>query len=357
MSKFLSKRLQALEPYVPGEQPKNKQYIKLNTNENAYPLSAKAAGYVQQALQNAQLYPDPECTLLREKMAAVLDLLPTQLVFTNGSDEILNFAFMAFCEKEIGAAFADITYGFYPVFADCNGIPYKEVPLREDLSLAVEDYRALPQTLFIANPNAPTGLALSNAQIEALLQQNPARLVVVDEAYADFAEQSALALVEQYDNLLVTGTFSKSRSGAGLRLGFGAGNEKLIEDINRLRYATNPYNINALSMAAALGVLEDEAATKENCARIKATRAWTCRRLRSLGFACTDSQTNFLFAKHPAVPGERLYLLLKEKGILVRHFSKERIREYIRITIGTEKDMETFINTVKEIIENENSNH
>ena len=341
-------------PYTPGEQPKEQQYIKLNTNENAYAPPAGAARYLQSALEHAQLYPDPECTALRRKMAALTGLQEDEIIFTNGSDEILNFAFMAFCDADIGAAFPDITYGFYPVFAALNGVPYAEIPLREDFTVAVEDYCRIGKTIFLANPNAPTGLSLSKADIERILTANPDNVVVIDEAYADFGTWSAVELVGKYENLLVTGTFSKSRSGAGLRLGYGFASAALIKDLNTIRFATNPYNINALSMAVGLAVLEEEAATRAACEAIKKTRRQAIEAFRALGFDCTDSQANFIFVKHPHIGGERLYRLLKERGILVRHFSPERIKDYNRITIGTEAQMQVLLNTVKDILDDEN---
>lgn len=270
---------------------------------------------------------------------------------TNGSDEVLNFAFMAWCDRETPAAFADITYGFYKVFAALNGVPYTELPLREDFSLAPEDYYGLDATLFIANPNAPTGKALTRAEIEVILQKNPDHVVVIDEAYVDFGAESCVPLIHKYKNLLVTQTFSKSRSMAGARLGFGIACEELIADLNTMKYSTNPYNVNSLTIAAGIGVMEDEEYTRKNCQTVMENRAFLASELRALGFEMTDSKTNFLFVRHPRVSGERIYSALRERGILVRHFTAPRIAEYNRITIGTREDMETLSRTLREILE------
>jgi histidinol-phosphate aminotransferase len=272
---------------------------------------------------------------------------------SNGSDEVLNFAFMAFCDDTHPAVFADITYGFYSVFCDINRLPSTIIPLKDDFSLSVDDYIGVPGTVFIANPNAPTGLCLSTSEIERLLQADPNRIVVIDEAYVDFGGESCVPLIHKYDNLLVTGTFSKSRSMAGARLGFGVANKALIADLNTIKYSTNPYNVNAMTMAAGVGCLADEDYTKKNCQKIIEARAFTTEKLRELGFVLTDSQTNFVFAKHPAIAGEDLYLALKSRGILVRHFKNPRICDYNRITIGTMEQMQIFVKTVKDILENQ----
>ena len=232
MSRFFSEKYKNLVPYTPGEQPKTRQYIKLNTNESPFPPSKKAVEYAAEAARNLQLYPDPECRRLTEAVAERLGVSYDEVLLTNGSDEILNFAFMAFCDKDHPAAFADITYGFYSVFAEINGVPYTKIPLAEDFTIRVEDYYNLGKTIFIANPNAPTGIALTRDQIEEILRRNPDTVVVVDEAYVDFGAQSAISLIRKYDNLLVTQTFSKSRSMAGARLGFGVGCPALIRDLN-----------------------------------------------------------------------------------------------------------------------------
>lgn len=340
-------------PYTPGEQPKDTKYIKLNTNESPFEPSEKALEFVNKAFSSLNLYSDPECTLLREKMSEILGVDKENIIFTNGSDEALNFAFMAFCDKETPAVFPDITYGFYKVFADVNGVPFEEIPLAEDLSINVSDYIGINKTIFIANPNAPTGIALSLCDIEKIVASNPDNVVIIDEAYVDFSGESAVKLTEKYDNLLVTGTFSKSRSAAGARLGFAVGSEALIADLNTIKYSTNPYNINSLTMAVGLGILSDEEYTYNNLKKIVDNREFTANALKELGFKLTLSSANFVFAYHPEISGEKLYLKLKEKGVLVRHFGLERIKDYIRITIGTKEQMLVLIEKTKEILEEE----
>lgn len=350
MSRFFSSKYDKLEPYTPGEQPKERKYIKLNTNESPFPPSEKAVLYAAEAAKNAELYPDPTCADLTESIASALGVSKDEVLVTNGSDEILNFAFMAFCDGEKGAAFPDITYGFYPVFAELNGVPYTEIPLKPDFSIDTHDYFHLNKTVFIANPNAPTGLLLSLSEIEEIAKSNPESVVVIDEAYIDFGGQSAVPLIHKYDNLLVTQTFSKSRSLAGARLGFGVGCKELIRDLNTVKYSTNPYNINRMSMAAGLGAVEEEEYTKKNCKTIMENRAYTAEKLKDLGFEMTDSSANFLFARHEKISGKVLYERLKEKGILVRHFEKERIKDFNRITIGAKADMDALLNTIKDIL-------
>ena len=351
MSRFFSGKYAALTPYTPGEQPKNRQFIKLNTNESPFPPSPKAREYAALAAQGLNLYSDPTCARLNGKMAEVLGVEPEEILFTNGSDDILNFAFMAFCDGNTGAAFPDITYGFYPVFAALNGVDYVEIPLREDFTIDVDDYIGLNRTVFIANPNAPTGIVLTLDQIERILRGNPDNVVVIDEAYVDFGAMSAVSLIHKYDNLLVTQTFSKSRSMAGGRLGFGVGCKDLIRDLNTLKFSTNPYNINAMTMAAGIGALEDDDYFRGNCASVVETRGWATGELQKLGFAVLPSLANFVFAKHPAIPGGRLYTELRNRGVLVRHFSSPRLDDYNRITVGSREQMESLIGILTKILE------
>ena len=350
MSRFFSPKYQNLTPYVPGEQPQDAVYIKLNTNESPFPPSKKARASAAAAAEKLNLYSDPDSRELTVTMAAALGVKPENVMMTNGSDEALYFAFLAFCDKERPAAFPDVTYGFYRVFAALCGIPFCEIPLQEDFSIDPSRYLTDRYTLFIANPNAPTGLLLPLSDVEKIVAANPHRVVVVDEAYIDFGGQSAVPLVEKYDNLLVTGTFSKSRSMAGARLGFAVGQKDLIADLSTLRCSTNPYNVNRMTAAAGLGALSDEAYTRANCRTIIKNRSYAAAELKKLGFIMTDSAANFLFARHPAVDGEELYLKLKQKGILVRHFSGERIRQYNRITVGTKEQMTRLLTAIKEIL-------
>ena len=351
MSRFFSPKYQDLVPYVPGEQPQDRTYIKLNTNESPFPPPPAVARAVAEEAERLALYPDPTMKALSAALSRVLGVSPEEVLLTNGSDEILNFAFMAFCDKTHPAVFPDVTYGFYSVFAEINRLPYKEIPLKEDFSIDVDRFCRHPGTVFLANPNAPTGIALPLAEIERILSSNPDRVVVIDEAYVDFGGESAVPLIRKYDNLLVTGTFSKSRSMAGARLGFGVASPALIRDLDSIKYSTNPYNINRLTAAAGLAMLAAEEEMQRNCQRIVKNRTATAEALRALGFILTDSRANFLFAKHPDIGGEELYLALKAQGILVRHFSKERIRDYNRITVGTEEQMQALLLAIRQILE------
>ena len=351
MSKYFSEKYKGLTPYTPGEQPKERKFIKLNTNESPYPPSQKAIDAALNAAKNLQLYSDPEAKLLHEKIAELCGVMPDCVLATNGSDEILNFAFMAFCDDKSPAIFPDITYGFYSVFAELNRVPYKTVPLREDFTVNVDDYCGVGGTVFIANPNAPTGICLGLDEIEKIVASNPDNVVVIDEAYIDFGGESAVSLTKKYKNLLVTHTFSKSRSMAGARLGFGVACPELISDLNTIKYSTNPYNVNSMTMAAGVGVLSDEEYTKANCESIIANREYAATELKALGFALTESKANFIFAKHKGIDGGELYLALREKGILVRHFTGARISQYNRITVGSREQMGALIKATKEILE------
>ena len=350
MSRFFSNKYSALKAYTPGEQPKDMKYIKLNTNESPFPPSQAVIDAVKVEAGRCQLYSDPECTPLVKIASEVFGVNTDEILMTNGSDEILNFAFMAFCDAEHPIAFADITYGFYPVFANLNGIPYKEIPLKEDFSIDYRDYLSLGMNIIIANPNAPTGMALPLWQIEEIIKTNPDNIVIVDEAYVDFGGESAIQLTKKYQNLIVTGTFSKSRSLAGARLGFGIASAELIRDLNTVKYSTNPYNVNRMTMAAGTAALRDNAYYMNNCETIKENRAYTERELTALGFRVLPSKTNFVFAESDKVDGATLYTELRKRGILVRHFTLERIKNFNRITIGTLDDMKAFIAAVKEII-------
>lgn len=356
MSRFLSYRRKNLVPYTPGEQPKDMKYVKLNTNESPFEPSSKALEYASGVVRKLNLYPDPECKALTQKIADMCGVDYSQVLVTNGSDEILNFAFIAFCDENTKAVFPDVTYGFYPVFAEINNVRYEEIPLNEDFTINVDAFCGINKNIFIANPNAPTGITIPLDDIEKILKTNPDNIVVIDEAYVDFGGVSAIPLINKYDNLIVTQTFSKSRSMAGARLGFGVASSEIIRDLNTVKYSTNPYNINSMTMAAGLGVLEDSEYTKSNCAKIIRNREFTVNELKKLGFSCTDSLANFVFAKHESIDGKEIYLKLKEKGVLVRHFDKERISQYNRITIGNREQMEFLIEKVKEILEEKNEN-
>ena len=258
---------------------------------------------------------------------------------------------MAFCDGDHPVVFPDISYGFYKVFAALNGIPYLEIPLEEDFSIRPEAYCGIHKTIVIANPNAPTGMVLTTEQIEQIIRSNPNNVVVIDEAYVNFGAESVVPLIHKYDNLLVTGTFSKSHSLAGGRLGVGIGCSALIRDLNTIKYATNPYNVNRMTMAAGVGTLQDEDYTKENCRKIMEVRDWTAQQLKGLGFELTDSKSNFLFAKHPKADGKEIYLRMKQKGVLIRHFDSPRLCQHNRITVGSREQMEIFLIKLKEVLE------
>ena len=351
MSRFFSHRLERLVPYTPGEQPIDRTYIKLNTNESPYPPTPRVLEAAAAEAGRLQLYSDPTCRDLTKKMSEVFGVPTDHIVMTNGSDEVLNFAFMAFADEEHPLVFPAITYGFYPVFAELNRIPYEEIPLKEDFSIDPADYENLGgKTVVIANPNAPTGLCLTLDEIERIVKSNPDGVVIIDEAYVDFGAESAIALVDKYDNLLVTGTFSKSRSLAGARLGFGIGQASLISDLHTVRYSTNPYNINRMTAAVGCAVLDENDYYMQNCREIMETRTYTTDALRDLGFEVPDSKTNFVFAKSDRIGGGELYRALKERGILVRHFDKDIITDYNRITIGTRAQMDALITAIREIL-------
>lgn len=351
MSRFFSSNFKTLVPYTPGEQPQNRKYLKLNTNENPFPPSPEAMRLARQAAGDLELYSDPEVRVLTKVAAEALGVAEDEIVFVNGSDEILNFSIMAFCDRDHTLCYPDITYSFYDVVADLNHIPVEKKPLNPDFTINVEDYIGIHKNIFIANPNAPTGIALPKSEIERIVASNPDNVIVVDEAYVDFGAESCLDLIHKYDNLIVAQTFSKSRSLAGARLGFGVGNKELIKDINTIRFSTNPYNINRMTMWAGIGALTDTAYFEENCRKIEKTRERSAKELKELGFEMTESKSNFLFAKHPAIGGKELYLALKEKGVLVRHFETPLLKDYNRITVGSDEQMDEFIAVCREILE------
>ncbi|MBQ8309887.1 MAG: histidinol-phosphate transaminase [Clostridia bacterium] len=350
MSRFFSEKYSMLVPYTPGEQPKDVQYIKLNTNESPFPPAPRAIELAAAAAANVNLYSDPECRELVKRFSDLFGVTHDEVLFTNGSDEILNFAFMAFCDKDHPAVFPSISYGFYPVFAEINNIPYEEIPLKDDFTIDINDYIGIHKNIFIANPNAPTGIALPVEQIERIIASNPDNIVLIDEAYVDFGGESCLSLIKKYDNLIVAQTFSKSRSMAGARLGFGVANRELIRDMNTVKYSTNPYNVNAITQAMGIGTLESEDYTRKNCQTIIENREYTIAELRRMGFTVTDSKTNFIFAAHPDVDGETVYRELRKRGILVRHFTKPAIANYNRITVGTRQQMEALLYALRELI-------
>lgn len=349
MSRFLNDQYRSLEAYTPGEQPRDMQYIKLNTNESPYP----PAPSVVEAMTGEQvallrLYSDPTAKELKEKLAELYGVTPENVFVSNGSDEVLNFAFMAFGGK--GVLFPEISYGFYEVYADLYQLDSEKIPLEDDFSLDYRNYCGVEKMVVLANPNAPTGKSIPVWQIEEILKTNPDSLVLIDEAYVDFGGQSALPLITKYDNLLVTRTFSKSRCLAGGRLGYAFANPAIIADLEKIKYSTNPYNINRLTLLLGAATVDAEPYYREKCREIMETRAWTAKQMESLGFEVLPSDANFLFAKTVKMDGGALYEALKARGILVRHFGSPKICQYNRITIGTPEQMETLINTLKEVL-------
>ena len=352
MSKYLSSKYSTLEPYVPGEQPQDMgRYIKLNTNESPFGPSPKALAFAADNTRSLNLYSDPNSAELTKALAKTYGVEYANVLATNGSDEILNFAFMAYTDKENPALFADITYGFYPVFAELNGSAYEIVPLREDFTLCVDDYIGKRGTVFIANPNAPTGVAIPASEIERLAASDLNRVVVVDEAYVDFGAESCVELTRKYENILVCQTFSKSRSFAGGRLGYGIASRQIIADLNAIKYSTNPYNVNSMTSAMGIGILSDPDYMKANCRTIMENRAYTVDGLEKLGFRVLPSSANFIFVSSPKVEGGAYYRRMKEKGILVRHFDKKSISAWCRVTIGSSDSMEAFLRASKEILD------
>ena len=350
MSRFLNPTYEKMNAYVPGEQPRDMAYIKLNTNENPYPPApAVFAALGKGEIENLRLYSDPTCLGLKHKLASLYGVKTENVFIGNGSDDILNFLFMAY-SRDKGVAFADITYGFYSVYSSLYGADAEVIPLQEDFSIDYTHYFNKNKMVVIANPNAPTGLALPLSQIEEIVASNPDSIVVIDEAYVDFGGESALPLIAKYDNLAVVRTFSKSRSMAGARLGYAFAGAEIIADLEKLRYSTNPYNINRLTLLLGEKTVEENDYTLVTCQRIIDTRKKTTEKLTALGFTVIPSKTNFLFAKYPGFSGRKLYEELKAKGILVRYFAGERTADYIRITIGTDAQMEKFTEIIREII-------
>ena len=349
MSRFLNEQYRGLNAYTPGEQPRGMQYIKLNTNESPYPPAPSVVEAMNgEQVELLRLYSDPTARELKEKLAELYAVKPENVFVSNGSDEVLNFAFMAFGGQ--GVVFPEISYGFYEVYADLYRLDYEKIPLEPDFSLNYENYCGKNRMVVIANPNAPTGMSIPVSQIEKILQTNPDSLVLIDEAYVDFGGESALKLVGKYDNLLVTRTFSKSRCLAGGRLGYAFASPAIIEDLEKIKYSTNPYNVNRLTLLLGAASVDAEAYYREKCEEIIETRAWTKKQLEKLGFTVLPSDANFLFAKTPHMDGGQLYETLKTRGILVRHFTNPKISQYNRITIGTREQMETLINTLKEVL-------
>ncbi|MEA4955636.1 MAG: histidinol-phosphate transaminase [Pseudoflavonifractor sp.] len=351
MNELWSRRCRDLIPYVPGEQPKGQTFIKLNTNENPYPPSPMAIKAIKEAMgENLRLYPDPECTELRDAIAMALDVKAEQIFVGNGSDEVLSLAFQAFFDSEKPIRFADVTYSFYPVFADFYGLTYREIPLDENFGLPLEPFLEPGGGVVLANPNAPTGRELDFCDLRSIVEANPNSVVVVDEAYVDFGARSAVELVSRYPNLLVVRTFSKGRSLAGLRVGYAVGNRELIAALNSVKNSFNSYPVDRLAQAGALGAIRDMDYFRATTTKIINTRARATCHLRKMGFHVCDSSANFLFVSHESISAKMLLDGLRQRGILVRWWDKPRIRNYLRITVGTDEDMKALCSSLKEIL-------
>ena len=334
-------------PYTPGEQPGFRDMIKLNTNENPYPPSPAVEKALLEMGDSLRLYPDPTVGELVRALAARYGLDPEQVFVGVGSDDVLAMSFLTFFDSGKPILFPDITYSFYDVWANLFRIPFLRPKLDEDFRIREEDYCVENGGIIFPNPNAPTGLALENDCIERIIKKNPDVVVIVDEAYVDFGGQSAVPLIDRYDNLLVVQTFSKSRSLAGMRIGYAMGNAKLIRYLQDVKYSFNSYTMSRAAIAAGTAAVQDEAYFQETCGKIIQTREWTKKELSALGFSFPDSRTNFIFARHPSCPAKTLMDALRKEHIFVRHFSDERISDYLRITIGTREEMETLIDFFK----------
>jgi len=351
MSRHWSKLVHDLEPYIPGEQPQDQQYVKLNTNENPYPpapgVARCLAGF---DVGDLRRYPDPQSGELIDALAAYHGLDADQVFVGNGSDEVLAHAFQALLKQDRPLLFADITYSFYPVYCALYAIDYRQVPLDEELRIDLEGYRVENGGIVIANPNAPSGIALGLAQIRQLLADNPESAVIVDEAYVDFGADSALALLDEFDNLLVVRSFSKSRSLAGLRLGYALAQPGLIEGLQRVKNSFNSYPIDRLACRLGVASIADEDYFRDTVARVIATRERLGEALRGLGFHVFPSSANFIFARPPGGDAGELYRELKAAGILVRYFDKPRIDDCLRISIGSDAECEALLAAVRELV-------
>lgn len=355
MSRFWSAVVHGLTPYVPGEQPKIDNLVKLNTNEHPYGPSPRALEAIRSATNDSlRLYPDPNADALKAALAQRHGVQPAQIFVGNGSDEVLAHAFMALLDHERPLWFPDITYSFYPVYCGLYGVAHKTIPLTADYAICADDY--LPQgesqagAIIFPNPNAPTGCLLPLAEIERIVAGNPDAVVLVDEAYVDFGGDSAIALVNQYPNLLVVHTFSKSRSLAGLRVGFAVGHPALIEGLERVKNSFNSYPLDRLALAGAVASVEDEDYFQDSCRKVMATRETLVAQMQSLGFEVLPSAANFIFARHPQHDAATLAAALRQRAIIVRHFKQARIEQFLRITIGTDAQCATLVQALTDIL-------
>jgi len=351
VSKYWSPLTASLEPYVPGEQPKDKTYIKLNTNENPYPPSPNAIAAMKAVInEDLRLYPDPNSEMLIQALAKQNGLSPKQVFVGNGSDEILAFAFASFFDPSKPVLFPDITYSFYKVYAKFYGITPKLIPLDEQFLLDVNQFKGEHSGIIIPNPNAPTAIPMPLADVKVLLDNNPDQVVIIDEAYVDFGAESAIALVSSYPNLLVIQTLSKSRSLAGLRVGYAFGSEELIEGLNRTKNSFNSYTIDRVALAGAVAAIEDQAYFQATTEKVVATRERVVSKLQTLGFIVTPSKANFVFISHPTIAAKQLFEQLREQGVLVRYFASPRIDRFLRVSIGTDEEMKVFLEVIERLI-------
>ena len=361
MSRYLSKRYEDFQAYEAGEQPKNSDgIVKLNTNESPFPPSPKMAEALKEFdAASLRLYSDPLCTGLREKLAAGYGLSPGNFMPANGSDDILNYFFMAYGDPgssddpenaDPSFVFPDITYSFYEVLCGLHGYSFRTVPLTGSMTIDPDDYRDAGASIAIANPNAPTGISLELPEIGRILASNRDHAVLIDEAYVDFGAETAMPLINKYDNLIVSRTFSKSGSFAGGRLGFAAASEPLIRDLEKIRQSQSPYNVDSVTQKLGEAALSDDEYYRNNTETIKENRHYLRGELAGMGFRGLPSHANFLFVNHPDIAGKDLYLELKSRGILVRHFDRDRIRGYVRITIGTKEQMDLLISEIRSIL-------
>jgi histidinol-phosphate aminotransferase len=353
LSQYWSELTASLVPYVPGEQPKDQTYIKLNTNENPYPPSPKVLSAIREAANgDLRLYPDPACSVLVEKAAKHYGVNANQVFAGNGSDEILAFAFAAFFSpRKRPILFPDITYSFYKVYAGLYGIPYRTVPLDEEFRVPLEAFDEPNGGIVLPNPNAPTARYIDTDSLRGVLEWNSDSVVILDEAYIDFGGRSAVNLIAEYPNLLVVHTLSKSRSLAGLRVGLAVGHPELIEGLNRVKNSFNSYTLDRLALAGAAAALEDQAYFEETTRRVIATRERTVQQLRNLGFQVIDSAANFVFISHPEKEAAFLFQDLKQRGVLVRYFNQPRIDRFLRVSIGTDEEMDVFLKMLAELLE------
>ena len=351
MSKFYTEKVKGLTPYVPGEQPKDKKYIKLNTNECPYPPSPEAVEAIRSVdAERIALYPDPESTMLKDTIADRYNVERKNVFVGNGSDEVLALAFQTFFEEGSSVKFPDISYSFYPVYANLYGIEADVVPLKADFTLPVEEMLNAEGGVIFPNPNAPTAMAVSIDEVKRILEGNRERVVIVDEAYIDFGGESAVELVAEYENLLVVQTFSKSRAMAGMRVGYAIGSEVLIEGLERVKNSFNSYPIDYVAQRAAIASMQDEVYNKKIQEKVCSTRERTKAELEKLRFAVTDSKANFLFVSHERMQAEEIFEALRRDGILVRYFKKPRIDNWLRISVGTAEDMESLVECLRRIV-------